>query len=279
MLIELAIGDAYGAGFEYAKDSFVYMYNNLNEYIQHPRHKTLPGQYTDDTQMSIAIAEFILEDKDWNLLNLAQKFVEVFKRDPREGYSRGFYKFLKSVNSGEDFLEYIRPDSQKSGAAMRACPIGLYSDINEVIEKAELQATLTHDTEIGVNSSIAAALMTHYCFYQIGPPHNLGHFLNQHTTGKWNKSYEGTVKSAGWMSVSAAKTALTRNSWLSELLLDCIQFTGDVDTVATIALAAGSCAYFVENDLPAFLFDSLENDEFGKDYLETLDKKLLDRFG
>lgn len=63
MLVELAIGDAYGAGFEYAANWMVREYNDLSAYVQHPRHRIKPGCYTDDTQMSIAIVEAIVADE------------------------------------------------------------------------------------------------------------------------------------------------------------------------------------------------------------------------
>jgi hypothetical protein len=46
MLLELAIGDAYGAGFEYANEMIVD--NNLSRYVPHPRHRPILGSYTDD---------------------------------------------------------------------------------------------------------------------------------------------------------------------------------------------------------------------------------------
>ncbi len=50
MLIDLTIGDAYGAAFEYVDRAIVEKNNNL-EYHQHPTHlATKPGMYTDDTQ-------------------------------------------------------------------------------------------------------------------------------------------------------------------------------------------------------------------------------------
>ncbi len=60
MMIELAIGDAYGAGFEYAPDTFIREKNDLSAYVQPPRHTIKPGCYTDDTQMAIAVAEAML---------------------------------------------------------------------------------------------------------------------------------------------------------------------------------------------------------------------------
>jgi ADP-ribosyl-[dinitrogen reductase] hydrolase len=90
MLLELAIGDAYRAGFEYVSSKLVREHNDLSHYAQHPRHTIRPGCYTDDAQMSIAIAELIVSDTPWEPLQIANKFVEVFKRDPREGYAREF---------------------------------------------------------------------------------------------------------------------------------------------------------------------------------------------
>ncbi len=77
------------------------------------------------------------------------------------------------------------------------------------------------------------------------------------------------------MSVRAAITALVRNDSMSGLLKDCISFTGDVDTVAAIALAAGSCSQEIKQDLPHHLILELENGSYGRDYLIKLDKQLL----
>ncbi|WDD31005.1 hypothetical protein PQG02_19970 [Nostoc sp. UHCC 0926] len=45
MLLELAIADAYGAGFEYADEMIVN--NDLSRYVEHPRFRLIPGTYTD----------------------------------------------------------------------------------------------------------------------------------------------------------------------------------------------------------------------------------------
>src|SRR5687767_5485722 len=114
MLLELAIGDAYGAGFEYVDRQTIETHNDAAHYIAHPRHNIGSGRYTDDTQMSLAIAEAIVSGEDWTALNLATGFVEVYKRDPRGGYSGLFQEFLHHVQSGEEFLRKIVPTSAKS---------------------------------------------------------------------------------------------------------------------------------------------------------------------
>jgi ADP-ribosyl-[dinitrogen reductase] hydrolase len=275
MLLELAIGDAYGAGFEYVNAHLLRQFNDLSRYVQHPRHGTKPGQYTDDTQMSLAIAEAIVSSEDWTRENLARRFVEVFKRDPREGYAGGFHSFLRKVKDGAQFLAEIGGDSDKSGAAMRACPIGIFPAIPEVKRKAEIQAAITHNSPDGIRAAQAAALMTHYFLYRLGEREDLGAFLEKHVDGQWTVAWHGKVGSKGWMSVQAAVTAIHQHPTLSGILKACIDFGGDVDTVATIALGAASCTFEIRQDLPQHLIDTLENGTYGRDYLIALDQKLL----
>ena len=194
MLLELAIGDAYGAGFEYASPDRVQCYNDLSRYVQHPRHQLKPGSYTDDTQMSLAIAQAIVAQEPWTPEVLATRFVETFKRDPREGYASRFYQFLLKIRDGREFLEAINWTSDKSGAAMRAAPMGVFPTVEKVIEAATIQAAITHNTPDGINAARAAALMSHYFIYQLGPKRELGKFLTAYVSGEWSKPWQGEVK-------------------------------------------------------------------------------------
>jgi ADP-ribosyl-[dinitrogen reductase] hydrolase len=275
MLVEIAVGDAYGAGFEYAPDRLIRERNDLSGYVAHPRHGLRPGCYTDDTQMSVAVAEAILSGERWTPALLARHFVNAFRRDPREGYARGFQAFLQEVRDGDEFLERIRPDSDKSGAAMRACPVGVFGSVGTVIERCRVQAAVTHNTPGGIAAATAAALATHYFLRRLGPKADLGRFLAGLVPGPWEGRWSGPVGPKGTMSVHAAVTALLTCDRMSDLLRTCVAFTGDVDTVAAIALGAGSCSDEIEKDLPEVLFRDLENGPFGRDFLRDLDARLL----
>ncbi|GLZ29979.1 hypothetical protein Lesp02_21690 [Lentzea sp. NBRC 105346] len=273
--MELAVGDAYGACFEYAPAKFVAEHNTLRGYVPHPTHLEItPGAYTDDTQMTLAIAELLAERADWTPRTLADRFVEVFHRDPRAGYAGRFHAFLQETTSGTEFLRRIRPDSDKSGAAMRAAPIGLLPTTAEVLEHAAVQARVTHDTPSGIASAQAAALAVHYCHRKLGPVGETAGWVAELLGREWAEPWRGKVGSKGWMSVRAALTALTTSTKLSEMLKTCVAFTGDVDTVATIALAAASRSAEIEQDLPRNLVDGLEDGPYGRQYLEALDARL-----
>jgi len=290
MLLEIAIGDAYGAGFEFLGGDYIYTHNNL-KYATHPdvlsmdvdllrmgeelpKRGQIYGRYTDDTQMSIAIAEVIINDLPWTKEVLASSFVDAFKRDQREGYASGFYQFLCNINNGQEFLDRIRPNSDRSGSAMRAAPVGIFPTIDEVLEKCTLQAAITHNTPDGIAAANAAALMVHYFLYDIGPKDHLGSFIKDYVPGDWDKQWSGFVSIKGIECVRAAITAVVESDTISEVLKRCISFGGDVDTVAAIAMGPASCCKNLEQDIPANLVDGLENDDFGRDYIIQLDKKL-----
>ena len=275
MLIEIAIGDAYGAAFEYAKPT-PDRPNDLSRYSKHPRHGAEPGCYTDDTQMSVAVTETLLEHGvEATPLQFAEKFVLAFQRDPREGYASRFWEFLKSVRDAADFAARISPNSEKSGAAMRACPIGVLPDVVAVLRVAERQARITHNTEGGVRSAQAAALAAHYFAYKLGRKDDLPGFLEAHVPGDWSRPHRGKVGAEGMIAVRAAVTAIVAERSLAALLKRCVDFTGDVDTVAAVALGGASCCAEYAQDLPEQLFADLENGPWGASYLHDLDAGLM----
>ncbi|AOT07765.1 ADP-ribosylglycohydrolase family protein [Pseudoalteromonas luteoviolacea] len=275
MLLEIAIGDAYGAGFEFASKEKVVNFNNLTAYHEHGLG-IAPGHYTDDTQMSLALAELIISSAPWDEYTITQKFIECFKRDKRLGYSKGFYAFLESINSADEFLAKIKPNSKANGAAMRSVPIGLFPNIEDVLSKAKLQAKLTHNTNIGINSSQAVALASHFFYYQIGPKQQLADFVQSHTEIEWDRQWQKEVACCGYETINALLTVLLNAKSYSELLIKSVAFGGDVDTVAACALGIASLSDEYVNDLPAFLYDELENKQYGKDYLIKLSSDLLE---
>ncbi len=118
MMFEIGVADAYGACFEGADRGFVNRNNDLH-YETHPRKlrkrpedynpSLVPkGGYTDDTQMSIAVAEAVLEDGPWEEESLADRFVEAFRRDPRRGYTPYWYGLRSAPGPGTTALGHSR---------------------------------------------------------------------------------------------------------------------------------------------------------------------------
>jgi ADP-ribosylglycohydrolase len=278
MLLEIAVGDAYGSCYEWC-DKWIIRNKNKLHYITLEENPSLikPGNYTDDTQMTLGVAEFMLEDKKWDHYGLAEKFTECFHRDPRRGYAPGFYLFLLDHKNGADFVRDIKGNSNRSGAAMRAAPLGLIENIDELKAKSAIQSTLTHNTQEGRDSALCAALMTHYFRFNLGGKKDLPGWLNQFVNINLGilEKHKTHIPVEGWPCVIAALDAILRSDSLSEVLVNSVNFAGDTDTICAIAMGPASFCKEIKQDLPQNLVDGLENGEYGRDYIIELDKKLM----
>ncbi|WP_299245412.1 ADP-ribosylglycohydrolase family protein [uncultured Aquimarina sp.] len=275
MIIEAGIADAYGAGFEFEKETIIKAQNNLTEYKVHPRYKSIYKTYTDDTQMAIAISEYILEEKKWSKLEIANKFVEVFKRDPRKGYSSRFYDILSTIKNGEELLKTLTLASNRNGAAMRSYPIGVYKNELEILEKSKLQASITHNTKEGILSSQVIALTAHYFLYNKGPKSELTQYLRNVLNFPFDFKKASTVKMEAIPTVNTVISLVLEHNSLAQCLKEAVYLGGDTDTVASLAVSLLSINYDSQKDLPNWMYDKLEDDTFGKSYLIELDKKLI----
>lgn len=294
MLVEMGIFDAYGAGFEFTKPAFRKKNHKFGGYIPHPKHKGLePGQYTDDTQMAIGLAELMLSEDpahrnfEWTTEDVAGAFINTFIRDPREGYAGGFYQVLqrcardcrRNVSPASLFLRLIKPHSEKNGGAMRAGPLGLLRGSRDVVDRAMFQASLTHATWEGMTAAAASALMVHYFHYELGTKTDLPDYLLSHLPGvSWNVRWRGSVGTKATDSVKAALTCILEADTMIDVLDHAILLGGDTDTTAAIAGCAASRSTEIAQIIPVPLHKGFEDGGFGRSFLADLDEKLLDKF-
>lgn len=273
MLLWIAVGDAYGACFEYA-DADATRPNDLSGYPPNIVYPAIGGgRYTDDAQMSAALAEAVLGGP-LTRESVAEAFVARFKLDARMGYSRGMQALMSCCIDGEDLLRRIHPVKNTSGAAMRVLPVAALSDVSSVMAAADLQASVTHDTPGGIASATAAAMMAFGMRSGVTAP-NLPKYVFDHVPGDWMRPWQGPVGSAGVDAVRAALwTVATAERSMASALRRAVDLTGDVDTVAAIALGTLACDPHTLRDIPASLVHGLENGDWGRDYLEELGGKL-----
>ncbi|MFA6235437.1 MAG: ADP-ribosylglycohydrolase family protein [Bacteroidota bacterium] len=297
MFVESAVGDAFGFCYEFAPPDFIAKNNDPAQgYIKHPNRPHVPGTYSDDTQMAIAVAMSLLRAtaikggswRDITAHDLAREFVSQFKADPREGYSQGFYELLVKISKNkvdpvDEFLRTVKPHSRKSGGAMRAWPCGLLPTLGEAIDFAVFQASITHATMEGINAAAAVAVLVWACRQGIEGD-LIVDLLESCVPGYlWQIPWTGPVGTQGIQPVKAAVTVLCHrgepiHKSMTGILQESIAFTGDVDTVACIALAAASMHPLIVNDLPRVLYNNLEKGRYGMGFLKDLDSRMEARF-
>lgn len=302
MLLRIAQGDAYALAYEYVKDKDAPGLREellkVERYHQHPTyHKLQAGSYTDDTQMSAAVSGVLIREASskhdsWSTILMTpfvwyDAFFEAFKRDPRDGYSRGFQSLLESVKSADELRLMIKPDSTKNGAAMRSVPLGVIKDVEELKRVAGLQASTTHATFEGINSSIAVALMSHFALYDRRDFSSMPQWLVTHLPlcEGFREPWVGPVQAknavspydVGLNTAWAVHTLLTTQTTLLGIMRQVIEWGGDTDSLASIAWGIASCR--MREDVPTFLESDLEKGSaYGVGYLKKLGTDLMEAY-
>lgn len=201
---------------------------------------------------------------------------------------------LEQSLNGEKFLELARQGSHSTwnGAAMRSVPLGVLKTVKEILDVAELQARITHDTPQGVFSSQAVALMSHFALYEDAPLGMLPEYCLDNLHGAHDRAFMGVfsnrwpdipVASAPWGSVAistvhAVADLVTHGFSLMEMLKQAILWGGDTDSVAAIAWGVASARYQDEK-LPEFMVRDLEKDSaIHVVRLGSIGCQLLDKF-
>jgi ADP-ribosylglycohydrolase len=102
---------------------------------------------TDDTVLTIAVADCILHGKEY-----AATFKEYGRRYPQAGYGGMFLKWLGSTS--------LAPyNSFGNGSAMRVSPVGFaFSTLADVLAEATKSAEVTHNHREGIKGARAIAV-------------------------------------------------------------------------------------------------------------------------
>jgi len=294
LLLGIAIGNAFGAGYDHLPPAEVARRFTFTRYDKapHPQAKHRSGHYTGDTQMSLAVAEALLSGKQFTTDTLATSLRDAYHRDKKgRDYSDRTRSALEQPTVAG---VQARGPSVTNGAALRAVPLGVLKDVHTVREYAVINAETTHHTPQAIVSSVAVALASHYFFYTHDPV-DVFSFCLQHMQGLVNiptKFFSTLAQMQAldasclrrWdpnhgLDIDAIETAgvaiflASRAVCPAELLSKAIRLGGDTDTVAGLALGLFA-AYTSLESLPDWMFNFLENDDYGRDYLIKTGKRL-----
>ena len=117
-------------------------------------------RYTDDTAMSIGLAEAIIQDKAVNEKSIGEKFQKNYSKEPWRSYSPSTPAIFAKVKKLD--ITYSKAAQQLydgmgsfgNGAAMRIAPLGaLYRNSSKLREISEISARVTHSHPMGVDGA------------------------------------------------------------------------------------------------------------------------------
>ena len=157
VLLGTFVGDALGARWEGA--GAVSMEQARSRLAQSLEAAEL--RYTDDTQLTLALAEHLCSHPDVAPDPLVATFLEHF--EDWRGYARGMHGIVDAWRAGmspDDAARSVFPEgSFGNGAAMRVAPVGAVhaGDLARAAQAATRQAVLTHAHPVGVDAAVVQA--------------------------------------------------------------------------------------------------------------------------
>ncbi len=294
-LVGCAVGDALGAPVEgMTPEAIAEMHGRVTGFID---ARFGAGRITDDTQMTVLLAQTIVEIGKFDLEQAGIKFGRwIAASDAGVKEARGVGMACgvacRRLNEGADPLT-SGVDSAGCGAAMRVSPVGLryYHDPDELRRTAVLQSRITHTHPEAAAGAAAAAFSVALGVADDGGLDRPG--LVERVAGFVERIDRGmSVKISGLTdyldaspaegfaytgtgghvmeTVPAALFAFLRSPYdPEETLLTAVNAGGDTDSLAAIA-GSVSGAFNGLAALPARMRDEVE----GRDYLEGLAQRL-----
>ncbi len=239
--------------------------------------------FTDDTIMTVAVAEHILTSMDGtddtDDEDLPQILQSYGRRYPHASYGQNFRQWIHS----EDSQPY---NSWGNGSAMRVSPVGFaYPTIEMVLEKAQATAQITHNHPEGIKGAQATAaaifLARHdHSKIQIKSyiEMQFGYDLNK-TLEEIRPSYQFDVSCQG--TVPPAIRAFLESENFEDAIRNAVSLGGDSDTLTCITGGIAEAFYrngngdgvpdqvrtYVEEKLDADLLDILN--QFTQRFINT----------
>ena len=285
-----AIGDALGLGTEFMNDEeMAWKYPNgithYSDIFQDSHRKRWKiGDWTDDTDMMLCIADAVIKDKRVYYTNIARNFKEWADGVPM-GIGQNTYKVLSFANYVEKPFEASKivwemsnKHSAANGGLMRTSIVGLLPD--NVEEWATNICRLTHYDPRCVGSCVIVSKLIHSLVYDDSP---ISYEQIKNVGRKYDKRIEEYVDLAynnddvkaldlqNWNSMGYTLKTLAAGLWaywhaqsFEEGLLAVVRAGGDADTNAAVACAILG-AKFGFHSIPAEYVEGLI-------YREQLDK-------
>ena len=217
--------------------------------------------FTDDTILTVAVADSILNNKDF------ESSIKLYANNYSSyGYGASFRKWFESKNS--------KPyNSWGNGSAMRVSPVGFaYNSLNETLLKAKESAVITHNHPEGIKGAQAVAAAIFYArkgkskdFIKNFISKSFGYNLNR-PLNEIRPDYKFDVSCQG--SVPEAIIAFLESSDFEDAIRLAVSIGGDSDTIACISGGIASAYY---KEIPEFILYNIKK-LLPEEFINIIDK-------
>jgi len=291
-LLGAALGDAIGASREGLRMATEYEVE-LPEKVSHPL------RYTDDTHMTISMAESLVECGGFDGEHMAWRFIDNYLEEPWRGYGPGPPRVFRLIQKGEPWdkaAAHVYPGgSFGNGSAMRVSPIGLFywNRAAQLREAAQMSSIITHSHSLGMEGAALQATAVSLAVSQDpGKPIDTSSFISHLLESTTEDVYRAKIVKFGALlarsndrlevvnqlghgieAFNSVPTAifsfLSHYQSFASTVTYAVSLGGDTDTIASMA-GSISGAYLGIDALPSEWQRRLEN----RDYIAELADRL-----
>lgn len=224
-MIGAIIGDIVGSRFEF---------NNIN--TKNFRLLNNKSHYTDDTIMTLAVADSLLHNKD-----LHNTMIEYYRKYPYNGYGGHFLYWLNSIKPEPYY-------SCGNGSAMRISSVAWLAKSEEEVKQLSRQVTeITHNHPEGLKGAEVTAMCIYKALHGATKQEIRDYVTREYPIIK-NFKYKNLKKYYGFTELCQYTVPQAIYCFLiSHSFIDCLRTTisigGDCDTTAAISCAIAEAYY------------------------------------
>ena len=213
---------------------------------------TNESDYTDDTIMTVAVADWLLNGRD--LAKVMQRYGREYPY-PTGGYGGRFSGWLRE----KDPLPY---NSWGNGSAMRVSAVGwMFDSLEKTLEVAKETAVVTHNHPEGIKGAQATAAAIYLArtgkskqdiklYIETTFSYDLGRTCDEiRPFYRFNESCQGTVPEA--------IIAFLDSSDFENAIRLAVSLGGDSDTLACITGGIAEAFYGIPEDIEKQVYDKL----------------------
>ena len=266
-LYGVVTGDALGAPLEFMnKEEISRKHGRVTEMIGGGWLNVMPGEVTDDTQMTLAVAEGITEDPDNPIQAIGKRFIAWAKSGPKDiggtcSMSIRWAAFLGQNNEPDEekWFEASKYTSEANGgrsggngALMRTVYPGLYyKDTMVAVETAGAIAQMTHWDKKSTEACNFYTEMIHLITESISREEALQIIRDVLKDSEYSLKARKQLKPTGYVvdSFNCALHSIAATVTFEDAIIEAANLGGDADTIAAIAGGLAGAIYGY-NEIP-----------------------------
>ncbi|ADR18593.1 ADP-ribosyl-[dinitrogen reductase] hydrolase [Calditerrivibrio nitroreducens] len=260
-----AIGDAFGATTEFmTKKEIEVKYGKLKSIVGGGWLHLKPGKVTDDTEMSIALARSIVDNKSFSQKIVADYFLKWMQSKPVDIGNTIRFSLINYMKKSKYEADYDE-SSAGNGALMRSVPVCIYAkgDVDVLKEIALKQAHITH------NNKLSDLAVINYCETlnilltggsKIQALEKVSKFINEHKIFSFSR-YKG--ENSGYIvdTYKAIMHFYFEGVSFKDTMIETVNNGGDSDTIGALVGALCGATYEL-NSIPKKWINKLDKNVY-----------------